>query len=75
MIIVKEIDCLGEMCPIPVLRIKKALPALKSNDSIKVITDHSCVLQSIQDHFNEKGLLIVSDEVMNGIWEITITKV
>jgi len=70
----KEIDCLGEMCPIPVMRIKQALQNMKPNDSVKVITDHSCVHQSILVHFDKKDLLVSSEEVMNGIWEIVITK-
>jgi TusA-related sulfurtransferase len=70
----KTIDCLGEMCPIPVLRIKEALKTMKPGEAIKVITDHSCVQQSILDHFTKGTLQAVSDEVMNGIWEITIIK-
>ncbi|MBK5241979.1 sulfurtransferase TusA family protein [Clostridium sp.] len=68
------IDCLGDMCPIPVLKIKKALKKAKTNDSIKVITDHSCVAESIKNHFTRKDLQLEFDEVMNGIWEIIITK-
>ncbi len=70
----REIDCLGEFCPIPVLRIKEALKSMSANDTIKVITDHSCVLQSILDHYGKKSLKVESQEVMNGIWEIFITK-
>ncbi|MFZ5966155.1 MAG: sulfurtransferase TusA family protein [Bacillota bacterium] len=71
----KIIDCLGEICPVPVLRIKDALRTMKSNDSIKVVTDHSCVQQSIIDHFSKSTLHVVCEEVMNGIWEIVITKI
>lgn len=68
------IDCLGDMCPIPVLKIKKELKKTKINDSIKVITDHSCVAESIKNHFTRKDMQLEFDEVMNGIWEIIITK-
>lgn len=70
----KTIDCLGEMCPIPILKIKKALKVAKPQDIIMVITDHSCVEQSIINHLKkEKNIEMFSDEVTNGIWEITIT--
>jgi TusA-related sulfurtransferase len=68
------IDCLGDMCPIPVLKIKKELKKSKSKDSIKVITDHSCVAESIKTHFTRKDIHLEFDEVMNGIWEIILTK-
>ncbi len=70
----KEIDCLGEICPIPVLRIKKALKSMKPNDTVKVVTDHSCVLQSILNTFEKKSLILEYEEVINGVWEIFITK-
>lgn len=68
------INCLGEMCPIPVIKINEALKTLKAGESVKVITDHSCVAQSILDHFKRDKYSVQSDEVMNGIWEMTITK-
>jgi TusA-related sulfurtransferase len=68
------IDCLGDMCPIPIIKIKKELKKTKANDSIKVITDHSCVAESIKNHFTRKDMQLEFDEVMNGIWEIFITK-
>jgi TusA-related sulfurtransferase len=68
------IDCLGDMCPIPIIKIKKELKKTKINVSIKVITDHSCVAESIKNHFTRKDIQLEFDEVMNGIWEIIITK-
>ncbi|HBR03754.1 MAG TPA: sulfurtransferase TusA family protein [Ruminiclostridium sp.] len=69
------IDCLGEMCPIPVLKTKKALKSLSKHDSVKVITDHNCVAQSIISHFDKRGFSVQPEEVMNGVWEIIITVV
>ncbi|MGH4138429.1 sulfurtransferase TusA family protein [Clostridium sp.] len=68
------IDCLGDMCPIPILKIKKELKKTKPGISIKVITDHSCVAESIKNHYSNKNHSFESDEVMNGVWEIIITK-
>jgi tRNA 2-thiouridine synthesizing protein A len=68
------IDCLGDMCPIPILKIQKELKKTKNGVSIKVITDHSCVAESIKNHYSNKNHSFEIDEVMNGIWEIIITK-
>lgn len=68
-----ELDCFSEICPIPILRIKKELPKLKSGDTLKVISDHSCVVESILDHMKQEKVTVTHEEVMNGVWEIFIT--
>ena len=68
------IDCLGDMCPIPILKIQKELKKTKPGVSIKIITDHSCVAESIKNHYSNKNHSFEFDEVMNGVWEIIITK-
>ncbi|MDF2892703.1 MAG: response regulator SirA [Clostridia bacterium] len=70
----KKIDCLGEYCPVPILRIKDQLKNTSKGEPFMVITDHSCVLQSIEDYCKKTKLKIIIDEVINGVWEITIVK-
>jgi len=70
----KIIDCFGDMCPIPVLRIQDELSNMGSGDSFMIIVDHSCVVESIKDKYNNKNVEMVIEEVMNGVWEITFTK-
>ena len=75
MFLLIEIDCLGDMCPVPVLKLKDKLKNLENKDSIKIITDHSCVLDSIQDVMKRrKGYKVSFEEVANGIWEIEVRK-
>lgn len=69
-----KIDCLGEYCPIPILRIKEQIKKSPKGKSFMVVTDHSCVLQSIEDYCKKTKLKIEIDEVINGVWEVTITK-
>jgi tRNA 2-thiouridine synthesizing protein A len=70
-----EINCLGDMCPVPVLKLKDKLKSLPDKESIKIITDHSCVLESIQDVIKrKKGYKLSFEEVANGIWEIEVRK-
>lgn len=71
----KKVDCLGEFCPVPILRIKEELKTLVKGESFMLVTDHSCVLQSIKDHFAKNpNIKIEPDEVINGVWEIIVTK-
>lgn len=70
----KKIDCLGDMCPIPVIRSQKAFTQLGPGESFMLISDHSCVVESIQDHFKGMPAALEVEEAMNGIWEIIITR-
>ncbi len=67
----KVIDCFGEICPIPVLRIEDEIKKASSGDSFMIVVDHSCVVQSIKDKYNSPKIKMGIDEVMNGVWEIT----
>lgn len=68
----KKVDCLGDMCPIPIIKARKALNSASSGETIKVVTDHSCVLEAVLENF--KKFHITHEEVLNGVWEIFITK-
>lgn len=68
----KVIDCLGDICPLPVIRLKQALIRATSGDSFLLVTDHSCTPTSICEYCEKHGFDYSSNEVANGIWEISI---
>lgn len=70
----KRIDCLGQICPIPVLRLQKELASIQQGTEVLLITDHSCTCKSIKEFCSAKKLVCECDEVMNGVWEITIRR-
>lgn len=70
-----EMDCLGDMCPIPILKLKQCKTLKEKGDQLKLITDHSCVVESISGFCKKQGLQIDVVEPMNGIWELYIEKV
>jgi TusA-related sulfurtransferase len=69
-----KIDCFGDICPVPLLKIQKQLDSISSGDSFMLVVDHSCVVESIDEYYTDTSHHIEIDEVMNGVWEITITK-
>lgn len=70
----QQIDCLGEMCPIPLLRLK-ACPVLKaSGQTVKLITDHSCALGSVSEYCKKLDLKLETAEPIAGVWELYVTK-
>ncbi len=68
-----KIDCFGDICPIPILKLQKQLPYLVQGDSFMMVVDHSCVIESIKEHLGKSKYKYTVDEVMNGVWEIIIT--
>lgn len=71
---IKKIDCLGDFCPIPVIKAKKAYKEINHGDKLIIITDHSCAFPNIKDAFKNYNCSIKSEEEIKGIWKITIEK-
>ena len=70
----KDLICLGDMCPIPLMKLQQCKELKNSGDNVKLITDHSCSVESIADFCSKNNFLLEIDEPMNGIWELIITK-
>ena len=70
----KKIDCLGEICPIPILALQKEMQKIKEGETVMLVTDHSCSCRAVEEFCGQFGLACSQDEVMNGVWEITIER-
>ncbi len=70
----RKIECFGDFCPIPLLKAQNEVDHLGCGDSFMLVTDHSCVVESINDHFTAHRYEVDVFEAINGVWEITITK-
>ena len=70
----KSIDCFGDICPVPLLKMQNQLDLIASGDSFMMVVDHSCVIESMKEYLKKSQFSYEVDEVMNGVWEITITK-
>lgn len=70
----KKIDCFGDFCPIPLMKARKTIDEITQGETFLLVTDHSCVVESISDYFALTRCTITIDEVINGVWEIEITK-
>ncbi len=69
-----KIDCLGEACPIPIIKIQKKLDQIKNGETFMLVTDHSCTLSSVSDFCKKHKLNCNPTEVINGVWEIVVSK-
>lgn len=68
----KRIDCLGDICPVPIMKLQKELKTIINGEEVLLVTDHSCTCSTVEEFCREKRLSCIIDEVMNGVWEITI---
>lgn len=70
----KYIDCFGDVCPVPILKIEQKLKEINCGDEFMLVTDHSCTIQSIKEIYSKRNVEFRAQEVMNGVWEVYIKK-
>jgi len=69
-----ELDCLGEACPIPLIKAEKAIAKLDSGDILIVLLDHSCAMKNVPEWARKQGHNVEIEEVDDGEWECFIEK-
>lgn len=70
----KKIDCFGDMCPVPLLKMNSEIRKMSPGDSFQMVVDHSCVIESIKESLQKSDMEYTIEEVLNGVWEITLKK-
>jgi TusA-related sulfurtransferase len=68
------LDCLGEACPVPLVKAQKALEDLAVGDVLIVQIDHSCAMKNVPEWAREAGHNVEIEEVDDGEWEVVIEK-
>ena len=68
------LDCLGEACPIPLVKSENAMKELASGDVLIVQIDHSCAMKNVPEWARKEGHNVEIEEVDYGEWEVIIEK-
>jgi TusA-related sulfurtransferase len=68
------LDCMGEACPVPLIRAQRAFAALAPGDVLIVQIDHSCAMKNIPEWAARAGHPCDVEEIDAGQWEIAIAK-
>lgn len=71
---VKELDCLCEACPVPLIKAVKNLKTMKQGDILILHSDHSCVGISVEEWGEKNKYPVKVVEIDDGQWEIYIQK-
>ncbi len=69
-----ELDCLGEACPIPLVKTEKKMQELDVGDTLIVMIDHSCALKNVPEWARKNNYDVEVEEVGESEWEIFIDK-
>lgn len=68
----RRLDCLGDQCPLPLMKLMQYREQLNRGECVMVITDHSCTCQSLIHYCNAQKLSVTVVEPVHGVWEITV---
>jgi len=68
------IDCFGDICPLPILKIEKKLKEIGPGEEFMLVTDHSCTVESIKQIYSKRKVEFRIEEVLNGVWEVCVKK-
>ncbi|KMT21960.1 sulfurtransferase TusA family protein [Clostridium cylindrosporum] len=69
-----RLDCLGEACPVPLIKTQKKFSTLNVGDVLIVEIDHSCAMKNVPEWARKEGYNVEIEEVDDGQWEVYIEK-
>lgn len=69
-----ELDCMGEACPVPLMKTEKKMSTLKAGDVLIVHIDHSCAMKNVPEWARKQGWNVEVEEVGDGEWDVIIEK-
>ena len=69
-----ELDCMGEACPVPLVKAQKKLEELEIGDVLIVAIDHSCAMKNLPEWARTEGHNVEIEEIDDGEWEVIIEK-
>ena len=69
------IDCLGEACPVPLVKAQNKIKEMAQGDVLIVQIDHSCAMKNVPEWARKDGHNVEVEEVDDGEWEVIIEKV
>ncbi|HZK61931.1 MAG TPA: sulfurtransferase TusA family protein [Anaerovoracaceae bacterium] len=69
-----ELNCLGDVCPVPIMKLIEYENELSEGIKIMLVTDHSCTAESVKNYCHSCKLKLEVVEPINGVWEMYIYK-
>lgn len=70
----KFLDCLGEACPVPLMRAQQELASLADGDVLTMTVDYACAVQNVPEWARGQGYQVKIEEIDEETWDIVIEK-
>ncbi len=70
-----RLACLGEACPVPLIKTQKKMGTMRVGEVLIVEIDHSCAMKNIPEWAKRAGHNVDIEEVADGQWEVCIEKI
>lgn len=67
------VNAMGDACPIPVIKTKKAIQALTGADTIEVLVDNKIAVKNVSKMAAAEGRIVSSKQIAEGQYKVTIT--
>ena len=69
-----RLDCVGEACPIPLVKTQKKMAIMKVGEVLIVEIDHSCAMKNVPEWARKEGHNVDIEEVDDGLWKIYLKR-
>jgi TusA-related sulfurtransferase len=69
-----KVDCMGEICPVPLVETRKALRKAEEGDIVEVIGTHPASKKEIPMAVKALGMELIDVQEEDGVWKIRIRK-
>ena len=66
------VNAMGDNCPIPVIKIKKAMQALEGPETIEVLVDNEIAVQNVTKMATSSGGTVTAEKVADKEFKVTI---
>lgn len=66
------VNAMGDNCPIPVIKTKKAMQALTGPETIEVLVDNEIAVQNVTKMASASGGQVSSEKIADGEFKITV---
>ena len=68
------VNAMGDNCPIPVIKTKKAMQALTGPETIEVLVDNEIAVQNVTKMASASGGQVSSEKIADGEFKITVQR-
>ena len=69
----KEVNAIGDICPIPLVKAKEAIKELNGAGAVEVLVDNEIAVQNLTKMAQQKGYGCVSEKVKDQEYRVTLT--